>query len=87
MNNGGTMLTFIVRQYITVFQDDYLETATCPVPNITKILKVSQLEFDQFTRDTTKLLRDHKKCSDMLATVELEASEDDKEPFYSSTKK
>lgn len=87
MNNGGTMLTFIVRQYITVFQDEHLETATCPVPNITKILKVSQLEFDQFTRDTTKLLRDHKKCSDMLATVELEASEQDKEPFYSSTKK
>jgi hypothetical protein len=86
MNNGGTMLTFIVRQYITVFQDEHLETATCPVPNITKILKVSQLEFDQFTRDTTKLLRDHKKCSDMLATVELEATEQDKEPFYSSTK-
>ena len=40
MNSGGTLLLFIVRQYILKYQMDVLDNEPkCPVPNITSILK------------------------------------------------
>ena len=52
MNNGGTMLVFIVRKYIQAYQRDDLESAKCPLPNITDILKGTGYILYKYTDDT-----------------------------------
>ena len=51
MNNGGTMLTFLVRKYIQVYQKEELAEAKCPVPNVTDMLKGKKWSFLQIFVD------------------------------------
>ena len=45
------------------------------------------MEFDQFTRDVNRLLKDHRDCTKKLELIKKKSLESDLEPFYSSTDK
>lgn len=43
------------------------------------------MEFDTFTRDVNRLLKDHRDCTKKLDLIKKKSSPSDLEPFYSST--
>ena len=47
---------------------------------------VSQMEFESFTRDINRLLKDHRDCTKKMDLVLKNSTPDELEPFFSTTK-
>ncbi|KAL2077927.1 hypothetical protein ACEWY4_025612 [Coilia grayii] len=81
-DNTGSLLSYIVAYYLRHFDEDAnKETRVYPMPEPQDLFQASQMKFEDFQRDLTKLRRDLSACTKEVEMVCRTSSEEHLQPF------
>ncbi|XP_062863943.1 formin-2 [Trichomycterus rosablanca] len=81
-DSSRSLLSFMVAYYLRHFDEDAgMETCSYPLPEPQDLFQVSQMKFEDFQRDLSKLRKDLNACSTAVENVCAVSSEEHLQPF------
>ncbi|XP_029600623.1 formin-2 [Salmo trutta] len=81
-DNTRSLLSYIVAYYLRHFDEDAgRETCLYPLPEPQDLFQASQMKFEDFQKDLTKLKKDLRACNTEVEKVCKVSSEDHLQPF------
>ncbi|XP_076154955.1 formin-2 [Alosa pseudoharengus] len=81
-DNKGSLLSYIVAYYVRHLDEDAnKDTRTYPIPEPQDLFQSSQMKFEDFKRDLSKLRKDFVACTTQMESVCKISSEEHLQPF------
>uniref|UniRef100_A0A8D0AIH6 FH2 domain-containing protein n=1 Tax=Sander lucioperca TaxID=283035 RepID=A0A8D0AIH6_SANLU len=81
-DNMKSLLAYIVAYYLRHFDEDAgRETCVYPLPEPHDLFQASQMKFEDFQKDLTRLRKDLRACTSEVEKVCKVSDEDDLQPF------